>query len=67
MARDFRRPERRQSFLLPPDMQDWLPQDEPKATPRARYIVEGRQKEGVVLPRLMEPLPLEWAQQHGSP
>jgi hypothetical protein len=24
MARDFRRPERRQSFLLPPDMQDWL-------------------------------------------
>ena len=28
MARDFRRPERRQTFLLPPDMQDWLPQDD---------------------------------------
>jgi len=28
MARDFRRPERRQSFLLPPDMQDWLPEDD---------------------------------------
>ena len=28
MARDFRRPERRQAFLLPPDMQDWLPQDD---------------------------------------
>ncbi|MFD0388620.1 transposase [Tistrella bauzanensis] len=28
MARDFRRPERRQGFLLPPDMQDWLPQDD---------------------------------------
>lgn len=27
MARDFRRPERRQGFLLPPDMQDWVPQD----------------------------------------
>jgi hypothetical protein len=39
MARDFRRPERRQSFLLPPDMQDWLPEDEPKATPAGRYIV----------------------------
>lgn len=24
MARDFRRPERHQSFLLPPDMHDWL-------------------------------------------
>jgi transposase len=28
MARDFRKPERRQSFLLPPDMQDWVPQDD---------------------------------------
>lgn len=28
MAVDFRRPERRQSFLLPPDMRDWLPQDD---------------------------------------
>lgn len=28
MARDFRRPERRQAFLLPPDMQDWVPQDD---------------------------------------
>jgi hypothetical protein len=28
MARDYRRPERRQAFLLPPDMQDWLPQDD---------------------------------------
>lgn len=28
MARDFRRPERRQAFLLPPDMQDWLPRDD---------------------------------------
>jgi transposase len=28
MARDFRRPERRQAFLLPPDMRDWLPQDD---------------------------------------
>jgi hypothetical protein len=28
MARDVRRPERRQAFLLPPDMQDWLPQDD---------------------------------------
>ena len=28
MARDFRRPERRQGFLLPPDMQDWVPQDD---------------------------------------
>jgi hypothetical protein len=28
MARDVRRPERRQPFLLPPDMQDWLPQDD---------------------------------------
>jgi hypothetical protein len=28
MARDFRRPERRQGFLLPPDMRDWLPQDD---------------------------------------
>lgn len=28
MARDFRRPERRQSFLLPPDMRDWVPQDD---------------------------------------
>jgi hypothetical protein len=26
-------------------------------------IVDGRQPEGVTLPRLMEPLPLEWAQQ----
>jgi hypothetical protein len=26
-------------------------------------IVEGRQAEGVTLPRLMEPFPLEWAQQ----
>jgi hypothetical protein len=28
MAQDVRRPERRQAFLLPPDMQDWLPQDD---------------------------------------
>src|SRR5215218_9326750 len=28
MAHDFRCPERRQSFLLPPDMQDWLPEDD---------------------------------------
>jgi transposase len=28
MARDFRRPERRQLSLLPPDMQDWLPEDD---------------------------------------
>jgi transposase len=28
MARDVRRPECRQAFLLPPDMQDWLPQDD---------------------------------------
>jgi transposase len=28
MARDFRRPERRQGFLLPPDMRDWVPQDD---------------------------------------
>jgi hypothetical protein len=28
MARDFCRLERRQSFLLPPDMQDWVPQDD---------------------------------------
>lgn len=28
MARDFRRPELRQGFLLPPDMLDWLPQDD---------------------------------------
>jgi transposase len=27
MARDFRCPERRQNFLLPPDMGDWLPED----------------------------------------
>jgi hypothetical protein len=27
MARDVRRPERRQPFLLPPDRQDWLWQD----------------------------------------
>src|SRR3954465_14061480 len=27
MAHDFRCPERRQSFLLPPDMRDWLPED----------------------------------------
>lgn len=25
MARDFRKPDRDQSFLLPPDMRDWLP------------------------------------------
>jgi transposase len=28
MARDFRRPERHQGFLLPPDMRDWVPQDD---------------------------------------
>ena len=28
MARDYRRPERRQGFLLPPDMRDWVPQDD---------------------------------------
>jgi transposase len=28
MARDVRRPERRQAFLLPPDMRDWVPQDD---------------------------------------
>jgi hypothetical protein len=28
MARDVRRLERRQAFLLPPDMQDWLQQDD---------------------------------------
>ena len=28
MAHDFRCPERRQSFLLPPDMLDWLPEDD---------------------------------------
>jgi hypothetical protein len=28
LARDFRRPERRQAFLLPPEMQDWLWQDD---------------------------------------
>ena len=28
MAHDFRCPERRQSFLLPPDMRDWLPEDD---------------------------------------
>jgi hypothetical protein len=30
-------------------------------------IVEGRQKEGVTLPRLMEPLPTEWKQQRRWP
>ena len=38
---------------------------EPKATPGGRYIVEatveGRQPEGVTLPALMEPFPVEWA------
>src|SRR3954465_13539974 len=28
MAHDFRCPDRRQSFLLPPDMRDWLPKDD---------------------------------------
>jgi hypothetical protein len=28
MARDVRRPERRQLFLLPPDRQHWLRQDD---------------------------------------
>ncbi len=28
MAHDFRSPERRQVFLLPPDMRDWLPGDD---------------------------------------
>jgi transposase len=28
MAHDFRSPERRQMFLLPPDMRDWLPGDD---------------------------------------
>jgi hypothetical protein len=28
MARDVRRRERCQTFQLPPDMQDWLPQDD---------------------------------------
>jgi hypothetical protein len=28
MARDYRRPERHQAFLLPPDMRDWVPQDD---------------------------------------
>jgi hypothetical protein len=28
MARDVRRPERRQAVLLPPDRQDWRPQDD---------------------------------------
>jgi transposase len=28
MAQNFRRPERRQTFLLPPDMRDWLPEDD---------------------------------------
>src|SRR3954462_6817294 len=28
MAHDFRCPDRRQSFLLPPDMRDWLPEDD---------------------------------------
>ena len=28
MAHDFRSPERRQVFLLPPDMRDWLPEDD---------------------------------------
>ncbi len=28
MARFFRTAERRQSFLLPADMRDWLPQDD---------------------------------------
>jgi hypothetical protein len=39
---------------------------EPKATPAGRYIVEaiveGRQKEGVTLPRLLAGVPLEWNQ-----
>jgi hypothetical protein len=30
-------------------------------------IIEGKQKEGVMLPRLMEPLPTEWAQQRQWP
>ena len=28
MAHDFRCPERRQTFLLPSDMRDWLPEDD---------------------------------------
>ena len=28
MAYDFRCPERCQTFLLPPDMRDWLPEDD---------------------------------------
>ena len=28
MAHDFRCPERRQTFLLPPDMRDWVPEDD---------------------------------------
>src|SRR3954462_15608394 len=28
MAHDFRCPERRESFLLPPDLRDWLPEDD---------------------------------------
>src|SRR4051794_34238812 len=28
MGHHFRCPERRQSFLLPPDMRDWLPEDD---------------------------------------
>ena len=29
MAHDFRCPERRRAFLLPPDMRDWLPPEHP--------------------------------------
>jgi hypothetical protein len=40
---------------------------EPKATPGGRYIVEaiveGRQAEGVTLPRLLENVPIGWSAQ----
>jgi hypothetical protein len=42
MARDFRRPERRQSFLLPPDMQDWLQSGTQCPESRARCIISPR-------------------------
>jgi hypothetical protein len=40
---------------------------EPQATPGGRYIVEaiveGRQAEGMTIPRPSEPFPTQWAQQ----
>ena len=45
MAHDFRCPERRQCFLLPPDMRDWLPEDD-----IVHLVLDGKRCSAALLP-----------------